>query len=331
MTHDFSPIDSEAKYKAALEYLMNKGSELAKATLSELITSDTLTIFAQTEAEYAFLDELIRTYGTKSRFTHGVTLYIDVDMDVAGHHVILLGVREPDDSRGELGYADFSVENYAQIRDSGNRYVHEITTARGQSLLELQHPDFDVRGYLVPLSEHGSLFDELCNGMETFHDKWHAFINARENKAFFESLRPTAVAWKVFDRAELDRCVANIRGMCDQIHYGWANERWLVSLHLKDDVLSGNVSIVKLMERRPGSTDPVGFDHVDFILAEGDVKTILAKEKDLKWTEERNGEHCKWLSLWFYGTEAKLRTDTVLQVCADEMLDVQKRVNKAHS
>jgi hypothetical protein len=33
---------------------------------------------------------------------------------------------------------------------------------------------------------------------------------------------------------------------------------------------------------------------------------------DLKWSEEKNGDHCKWLSIWLDGAEAKLRRDTVL-------------------
>jgi hypothetical protein len=54
----------------------------------------------------------------------------------------------------------------------------------------------------------------------------------------------------------------------------------------------------------------------------------LTQETDLEWTEEKNGDHCKWLSIWFGGTEAKLRSDTVLQVCADEMLDYQKKLTE---
>jgi hypothetical protein len=37
----------------------------------------------------------------------------------------------------------------------------------------------------------------------------------------------------------------------------------------------------------------------------------------------------KWLSIWFAGTEAKLRTDTVLQVCTDELLETQTNLLKS--
>jgi hypothetical protein len=327
MTHAFSPIDSKIKYTEALEYLMVQGCKLAETILGEEIVPDTLTIFSRTQEEYDFIDGLIRTFGTKSRFTHGITLYIDVDMEVGGQHVVLLGVRESDDDRQDIGYADFSVDNYFEIRDLGKRFVHEITTSRGQSLLELRHPDFDIRGYLVAASEHGSLLDELCFDLEQYHEKWHEFVRAREDKKFFESLRPTALAWKVFDRAEFDRCMNELRDMCDQIHFGWVNGRWLATLHLKDEVLSGSVKIIKLMERRPGSNDPVGLDHLDFIVKKENVSEIVAKEPDLKWSEESNGEHCTWISLWFSGTEAKLRADTVLQVCVDELLELQQTID----
>ena len=330
MAHDFSPIDSEAKYKAALEYLMSESMKLTKAVLGERLIPDTLTVFSRTKDEYDFIDNLIRTYGTKSRFSHGITLYIDVDMEIAGKHVALLGVREPDNDRQDVGYADFSVQNYAALRGAGQAYTQEITTSRGQSLLELRHPDFDVRGYLVSANEHGSLVEELSVSLEQYHRRWHEFITSREDKAFFEALLPTAVAWKVFDRDELDRCVMNIRTLCDQVHFGWVNERWLVTLHLGDEVLPGGIRIIKLMERRPGSSDPVGLDHVDFLIRNGDAKIVLEKEPSLKWSDGSNGDHCRWLSLWFGNTEAKLRNDTVLQVCADELLGIQTRLTKEH-
>jgi hypothetical protein len=293
---------------------------LSETVLGEQLVPDTLTIFSRTKEEYDFVAGLICTYGQKSRFTHGITLYVDVDMEVASNHVTLLGVREPDSDRQDVGYADFSVKNYAEIRAASKQHMQEITTGRGQSLLELRHPDFDIRGYLVSENEHGSLFDELCFAVEAYHHTWHALIETRRNKAFFHKLVPTAVGWKV-----LDRCFMNIRDMCDQVHFGWINERWLITLHLKDEVLPGNIRLIKLMERRPGSIDPVGLDHLDFLIPKGDAKTVVSKESDLKWSEESNGEHSKWLSLWFDDTEAKLRTDTVLQVCADELLDYQNQ------
>jgi hypothetical protein len=80
------------------------------------------------------------------------------------------------------------------------------------------------------------------------------------------------------------------------------------------------------MQRRPGSTDAVGLDHIDFMdMEETNTKAVLADESDLKWTEEKNGL-CQWTSVWFDGTEAKLRTGTVVDVCIDELEEVNSKL-----
>lgn len=180
---------------------------------------------------------------------------------------------------------------------------------------------------MVRAKKREPFIDELCHAMEEYHEKWHALIKERADRIFFEQLKPTAVGWKVLNRVELEDRFAALRDMSEHIHFGWVDERWLITLYLKEECLSGHVRVVKLMERRPGSTDLIGLDHVDFLLPDGsDAKGVLAKEHELQWTEEKSGSHCKWLSLWFGGTEAKLRSDTVLQVCADELLEAQRQL-----
>ncbi|MGF7228668.1 MAG: hypothetical protein ACQR33_01660 [Candidatus Saccharibacteria bacterium] len=169
------------------------------------------------------------------------------------------------------------------------------------------------------------MLDELQKGLETYLNGWRQFAKQRHNEQYFADLKPTAVAWKFTDRQELMQRVDEIRDLCEQIHFGWINERWAVCAYLKDDSLAEGVRIVKLMERRPGSTDPVGLDHVDFYTADADVKSHVEQE-DIKWTEESNGQHCNWISVWFEQGEAKLRTDTVFRVCADEMMEYEQRI-----
>jgi hypothetical protein len=174
------------------------------------------------------------------------------------------------------------------------------------------------------------MIDEVTKAIESYKEKWQTLLDGRTDTAFFKELRPTAVAYKVTDRAEFGQRCLELRDYCDQIHLGWVNERWLGTFHLKDTTLPWEIRVIKIMERRPNSTDPVGLDHIDFLVSPGsDTKGVLDKES-LKWTEETNGAHCKWLSVWFAGTEAKLRTDTVLQVCADEMLASQEALLQEH-
>ena len=176
------------------------------------------------------------------------------------------------------------------------------------------------------------MLEELAKAIEAYQAKWQQLIQSRNNKTFFEALKPTAVAWKVEDQADFDTRFKALRDLSDQIHMGWINERWLATLHLRDEALPESIRIVKLMQRRPGSSDPVGLDHLDFLISvPDDAKAVLSSEQDLKWSEEKNGEHCKWLSIWLAGTEAKLRRDTVLQVCADELLDYQSALTAGDS
>ncbi len=170
------------------------------------------------------------------------------------------------------------------------------------------------------------MVDELQQRTQTFLDKWQKFAEARSDSAYFTSLKPTAVGWKCTDRDELMRYFAEVRDLCEQIHFGWVNERWIISAYLKDSTLPAGIKIVKLMERRPGSTDLVGLDHVDFYSLTDDVKRHMEQETGIKWTEEFNGEHCKWISVWTDAGEAKLRNDTVLKVCAEEMLEYEQRI-----
>lgn len=173
------------------------------------------------------------------------------------------------------------------------------------------------------------MVDELREKVITYLDEWAALAELRHNKAFFESLTPTAIGWKVQDRKELLEQFAELRDQCDQIHFGWVNERWLVTLHLKDLVLPGNITVIKLMERRPGSHDPVGLDHIDFYAGDAQIAAELKHEDDLRYNEEHNGDHCSWISVWFEGGEAKLRNDTVFKVCADEMMEYEQNITGA--
>ncbi len=168
------------------------------------------------------------------------------------------------------------------------------------------------------------MFEEYTQAVGKYMHKWQDVVDQSADISFFEGLQPTAIGWKAQDRAELLSRLDALRDMCDQIHFGWVNERWLVTIHLKNLALPHDIRVIKLMERRPGSTDAVGLDHVDFYAP--DARVVLENEANIQWNEEKNGEHCKWLSIWFAGTEAKLRGDTVLQVCADEMLDIQEKL-----
>lgn len=171
------------------------------------------------------------------------------------------------------------------------------------------------------------MLEELSRATQAYMQKWRKLVDARTDQEFFTSLKPTAVAWKTTDLNDFNRRFIVLRDLSDQIHLGWINERWLATFHLKDTVFEDGITVVKLMQRRPGSADTVGLDHLDFYYAPGtsDAKQIVAAEAGITWTEEHNGKS-KWLSIWFDNTEAKLRTDTVLAVCIREMNDCEQGI-----
>ena len=170
------------------------------------------------------------------------------------------------------------------------------------------------------------MLDELQARLDEYLKSWQDLVKKRDNQQYFAALQPTAVAWKFSDRAALMRAVDEVRDVCDQIHFGWVNNRWLVSMYLRDSELPGAVRVIKFMERRPGSTDNIGLDHVDFYASEQNILEHVQAESGLNWNEEINGDHCKWISVWFDMGEAQLRTDTVLKVCADEMLEYEQTI-----
>lgn len=172
------------------------------------------------------------------------------------------------------------------------------------------------------------MIDELNQAIDDYYQKWDALVAQRGNKAFFANLKPTSVAWKTKDVDDFNQRAAELRDLSEQVHLGWVNERRLGTFYLKDQTLSHNLKVVKLMQRRPGSSDAVGLDHLDFYFVPGsaNAKEIMEAESGLEWTEEKNGEHCKWISIWFEGTEAKVRSDTVLDVCAKEMKDYEAKL-----
>jgi hypothetical protein len=173
------------------------------------------------------------------------------------------------------------------------------------------------------------MIDEINKAIESYQTKWQALVDGRADKAFFEALRPTAVGWKVADRSEYNRVCAELRDKSDRVIETWMNGRWIAKFHLRDSKLNGDVEIIKIMQRRPGSNDAVGLDHIDFYAPEFEhAEQILKAEPDLKWSWESNDviEGYDWLSIWFAETEAKIKADTVLGVIIKELGQLDERL-----
>lgn len=171
------------------------------------------------------------------------------------------------------------------------------------------------------------MLEEITKATTSYLEKWDRLVEKRANKTFFQNLKPVSVGWKTTDLNEFNGIFLELREYCDQVHLGWVNERWLASMHLKDSKLPGDIEIIKLMQRRPNSTDPVGLDHFDFYHdSEEEIKQVLTSEADLDAAKESNNPLCHWHSIRFEDTEAKLRADTVIDVCIAELREVNKQI-----
>lgn len=173
------------------------------------------------------------------------------------------------------------------------------------------------------------MLDELNQAIAEYQGKWQRFVGGRLNREFFQALKPVAVGWKVADRAEYDRLCAELHDSCDKIIETWMNGRWIGKMHVRDTKLASGIEIVKVMQRRPGSHDATGLDHVDFYSPEvARAEEVLSQEKDVNWTRETNDAVAGygWISIWFAGTEAKLKDTTVLDIVIGELGELNRKI-----
>lgn len=147
MKHKFQPILSAQNYTEAISYIVDESRELCQKLLGKSLPIDTIAIFAHSDEEYEFIKNLLSRKGPVSPYSHGTTLYIEASANVSDQNIKLLGVRQPDSSRPERGYADFPVADPDRFKS--RPFIKEIVSGRGEPLLELHHPDFEVRGYIV--------------------------------------------------------------------------------------------------------------------------------------------------------------------------------------
>lgn len=176
------------------------------------------------------------------------------------------------------------------------------------------------------------MLDIIGTAVENYHKKWDELVAERSNRSFFDGLKPVALGWKVADAEEYKKSYEELREHCDRIVETWMNGRWIAKMHLKEARLSGGIEIVKLMQRRPESTDKPGLDHLDFYSLEvAGAEDILSAEDNLKWTHESNDviDHYGWISIWFAGTEAKLKSNTVIDIVMMELEEINRRITRS--
>lgn len=148
---ELASIDSPERFQTALQYTAENALELGKKVVGRQMKIDTLCLFAHSPSEYEFIRSQVEKYGDRSPYSHGKTFYVASDFFVLEQYIRLLGVREPDEDRPEVGYADYPVHDLEAMAQGleHNSYATPVTSGRGRPLIELRHPDFDVRGYIT--------------------------------------------------------------------------------------------------------------------------------------------------------------------------------------
>lgn len=178
----------------------------------------------------------------------------------------------------------------------------------------------------------GDILDDYSAALEQYMAEWRKLIQARTNQAFFTELKPVALGWKVTTSEAYRKTYEALHGQCDRIVETWMNGRWIAEMHLKDERLPYGIRLIKLMQTRPGSSDVAGLDHVDFYSpAVRGVEAILKNEPNLEWSWERNDvvDQYAWISVWFDGTEAKLKADTVIDIIQRELAELNDELKQA--
>lgn len=173
------------------------------------------------------------------------------------------------------------------------------------------------------------MFDEVNRALDEYFGKWRALIAARKdekNKEFFERLKPTAVGWKAANFDEYKRLLDELRGSADLVSEAWIGGRWVATIHLKEAKLNGDIEIVELLLCRPEAEPKSGLDFVDFFCTEEtNARAVLQEENDIHATEENTDNH-KWTSIWFDGTEAKLKNYLGVDLAAYDAHEISNKI-----
>lgn len=161
---------------------------------------------------------------------------------------------------------------------------------------------------------HESLEDALKQYQAAWTD-WCGAVHMDTSNA-----QPTAVGWKVPDLEAFMEALQMYLSDSPQVHIADVNNRKLASIVLTEALPMG-IKVIKLMQRRLGSDDALGLDHVDFTVKDLSEVEVMLKSAHTEYEWQSNDAH-KWISARITGgREAKFVDHTVLEVGAKELLE----------
>jgi hypothetical protein len=162
--------------------------------------------------------------------------------------------------------------------------------------------------------------EALSQSLEKYFAKWDEYVGRMGMYAVAEKMRPVAIGWKAGSRADYRRIMSVLDNYATQIHSVTVGTRKLATVVLDEPLVRG-ISVIKVIERRSGSRDVVGLDHIDFYLPMVEGIAELLERGEANWRRQGNDTY-KRLSVRFGPEsmyEAKIIDHTVLNIAADEL------------
>lgn len=162
--------------------------------------------------------------------------------------------------------------------------------------------------------------EALSQSLDKYFLKWEEYVARMGMFSIAEKMRPVAVGWKVSSRVEYRRVMSVLDNYASQIHSVSVGKRKIATVLLNDQLNRG-INVIKVIERREGSRDAVGLDHVDFYLPIIDGIAEMLERNEANWRRQ-GGDNYKRLSVRFGPEstyEAKIIDHTVLNIAADEL------------
>jgi hypothetical protein len=161
--------------------------------------------------------------------------------------------------------------------------------------------------------------DLLKTSLVSYEKAWKAFIVINHFESIESSWQRVAISWKVEHKVALYGNLRLIGDQAEQIHIGTINDRFIAMAILKKPY--ADLRMIKILERRPGSQDPLGLDSVDYRVDDLEKTYELLKAAGAHVVKEHNDVHA-WLSLRFgknHEYEAKFIDHYLVDVAISEL------------
>lgn len=132
-----------------VQEIVEKASKLKdKHTSEKKAPVNYACIFCQSNEQYNGLVAITQKIGTVIKETPKGPLFRINPMETVAGKLQLLKIRKPNETRPELGDADFTVSNYPEFK---KKYLSQkgfsLIVRKDIEMIELTDPEFDVRAY----------------------------------------------------------------------------------------------------------------------------------------------------------------------------------------